>query len=113
MHDSYMLCGGQNEISEPLQASHTLCIGQNGLSETLHASYTLYGDQSRLCEPVQDSYGLVVVKTDFRNIYKPFIRLFAIQNVLSDLIQELYTICGGENGICESLHSARTRFAVI
>ena len=58
-----MICGGQNALSENLQASYKLCVGQNVLSKPLEASYTLCGGQNRLSQHLQTYTRFAVVKT--------------------------------------------------
>ena len=58
----YMLCGGQNALSEPLQGSYTLCGGQNVLSKYLLTH------SPKLCKlPTR----FTVVKTDHMNLSNP------------------------------------------
>ena len=65
------------------------CGGQNGVSEPQQAFYNLCGSEN----------GLSV---------QTFHRHFDTQNLLSDLLEELYTICSGEIRLCEALQASYT-----
>ena len=62
---SYTLCGGQNRLSQLLQASYTLCSAQNGLYQLLIRFVVLYTDFQK------HTTLFAAVKTESTHFYKP------------------------------------------
>ena len=126
-----MLYGGQNRLSDHLQASPTRCGSLNGLSEfhttLLHAllktKRTLRTStrhirslqKSKHTELLYASYTLFAVKTDSLNYYKSSYMLYMLyrsQNGLTKLYK-LPTRLTVVKMVSPSLYEPPTRFAVV